>query len=49
MTSHNKFMGLAAVIIAIPIVGKVAPDVAITMAVGLLIVLYLAWTEINRR
>ena len=48
MTARNKFLALAAVTIAIPIVGKVAPGVAIMMAIGLLIVLYVAWTEINR-
>ena len=49
MTARDKFMALAAVAISIPIVGKVAPGVAIMMAIGLLIVLYVAWTEINRR
>ena len=49
MTARDKFLALAAVIVSIPIVGKVAPGVAIMMAAMLLIVLYLAWTEINRR
>ena len=48
MTARDKFLALATVAIAIPIVGKVAPGVAIMMAIGLLIVLYVAWTEINR-
>ena len=49
MTARDKFLALATVIIAIPIVGKVAPGVAIMMAIGLLTVLYLAWKEMNRR
>ena len=49
MTARDKFLALAAVIIAIPIVGKVTPGVAIMMTAMLLIVLYAAWTEINRQ
>ena len=49
MTARNKFLTLAAVIISIPIVYKVSPGTAFTMAAMLLIVLYVAWTEINRR
>ena len=49
MMARDKFLALAAVAIAIPIVGKVAPGVAIMMAAMLLIVLYVAWTEIDRQ
>ena len=48
MTARDKFLALAAVIIAIPIVGKVAPDVAIMMAIGLLVLMYAAWKQIGR-
>lgn len=49
MTARDKFLALATVIIAIPIVYKASPCTAFGMAAMLLIVLYVAWTEINRR
>ena len=49
MTARDKFLALAAVIVSIPIVYKASPFTAFTMTAMLLIVLYVAWTEINRR
>ena len=48
MTARDKFLAVAAVAVAIPIVSKVAPAVAIMMAIGLLLVLYAAWREVDR-
>ena len=48
MTARDKFLALATVAIAIPIVGKVAPGVAIMMARGVLVLLYAAWKQIGR-
>jgi hypothetical protein len=49
MTARGKFMALTAVLIAIPIVGKAAPGVAVLMAIGSLVVLYIVWMEIDGR
>ena len=49
MTARNKFLAVATVTVSICIVFKVSPCTAFTMAAMLLIVLYVAWTEIDRR
>ena len=49
MTARDKFLALAVVTLSVPIVYKASPFTAFVMAAMLLIVLYVAWTEINRR
>lgn len=49
MTARIKFLAIAAAAVAIPIVGKVASETAILMTIALVVLIYVAWNEINRR
>ncbi len=49
MTARDKVLAVAVVIISVPFVYRASPCGAFIMAAMLLTVLYVAWTEINRR
>ena len=49
MTARDKFLALAVVIIAIPIVHKASPGAALIMTTIVIVVLCSACTEIKRR
>jgi hypothetical protein len=47
MTARDKFLAVAVVVVSIPIVYRVSVCGAILMAAMLLIVLYIAWKELD--